>query len=1068
MSFTIIAPATIAANTTGAPINLAASDVDNNDSGPDSQSEPGIPATNISPTMFLRFVMSGPTPASPANWPTLLIKCGTGAPTEITATYPAGTSLLDGTDPTEAASASQFSPDANNVYLVKVFIFIAGNPYQIQIKNNDTLAHDFLMVVAGTLSDSRQPWLDATGSVTYDMLAGEALAQSVIVNNKGTGPVSVNGFAPALTSPFSFTPPAMLTLPFTISPNPSSLLALPITFNAPAAPPGPNGVTSATTSIDSSDAGAGTGGGHNKAISLSATTRGLEVVLLLDDSGSMALAPDATTATASNQARWSELASASKLFLELLGGFGQGTGTFGIVKFPGPNASDLTTFDVLEPTAIPAATGMTTAKGLIDAITPFDNTPLGDGISRVLAPAISFFSTYSASGTPAQQVNRRWLLLFSDGKNNSGAANPRSFISPANGGTAAPGTSLADRRISVYSVAYGLQGSAQVDYQLMTDLASGSFNNGAYTQVDTAPHTSVAAMDLAQGLKNAILSGIVPAYTPADPRGVLALGGQAKYPVQITPFDERAAFVLSWDVPFMRLFTLSLITPLGEVITEAAQIAGVSFSPEQRYAIYQVEKSYLTNVADPTKPRFGTWTVVVTRDFKDIPESLRGPIAFEYSVLVRSRLRLDVKFDQPTYYAGDSVGIQASLVVDGAPLTGIQVTAAVDSPDLSADNFLAAALVTQDEYDVMKRKFTGQDVNAIYIKGLAAAAKGIVFPGTSHTGGIALTDPQIRGVYSGEVAHTQTPDVYKFVVEAVGQTPDGFIFRRESHEQIRVGVKPDAASTLVDLQLLPASGQTANATVRVIPRDRFGNVILLDPADPGSITFTTTAGQFTSPITTTFDGSYSQPLSYPADSNPVIGVKVWGKGIVHGVPVPSIGSLIWANHLISYHEGGQAVAGANQHADALEVLGDPVTKGPDHFVSLGAYGSLVVGESGTEVLAAGANDVYVVVHPDSDLRAYLVEAEPASKPGRWVKLGDSPGVTHGFSLKAAGVRSAAAIRITDKSGRTRDNSLKPSPTPGVSIRGVGFLKTGVDPYPPPPDCSDCLQKLCEALRKLCP
>jgi hypothetical protein len=171
--------------------------------------------------------------------------------------------------------------------------------------------------------------------------------------------------------------------------------------------------------------------------------------------------------------------------------------------------------------------------------------------------------------------------------------------------------------------------------------------------------------------------------------------------------------------------------------------------------------------------------------------------------------------------------------------------------------------------------------------------------------------------------------------------------------------------------------------------------------------------------------------------------------------------------LISYHEGGQAAPGANQHTDPHAAFGDPVARGAAQFVSLGAFGSLTVGMSGTDALQAGSNDDVVIVHPDDDLRAYLVEAEPANTPGHCVKLGDSPGVTRGFSLKTAGVYAASAIRITDKSGRTRDASLKPSTTPGVSIRGVGFRKTGTAPYPPPQDCSDCLKKLCEMLRKMC-
>ena len=59
-------------------------------------------------------------------------------------------------------------------------------------------------------------------------------------------------------------------------------------------------------------------------------------------------------------------------------------------------------------------------------------------------------------------------------------------------------------------------------------------------------------------------------------------------------------------------------------------------------------------------------------------------------------------------------------------------------------------------------------------------------------------------------------------------------------------------------------------------------------------------------------------------------------------------------------------------------------------------------------------------------------------------LGESIGVTQSFSLRAAGLESTAALRITDTSGRTRDADLKPLTSPGVSALGFGALKTGRD------------------------
>jgi hypothetical protein len=1070
MSFLLIAPTNLLTGASSAPVKLLASDVDTIYSGPDNVSEPGVNATGALNTMFIRFVVFGPTGVT---LPSLWIAAGTANPTAITSgTSNLGLYNIPNPPPmtAETATVTWYNTAVSNVFLVKVFIDLQQYPYQLYIQNNDGKARDFTLVVAGSLSDSLQPWLDVPGTLPFDLLTNLTLTNSIILNNKGTGPLSVTALTPALGQGFS----TSATFPISVPPNPlldsndpkTQPMTIPVLFTGPGTP----GITSLNTVVTSSDAGAGAMG-HNNAVALSATTRGLEVAVLLDDSGSMALAPDGSNAPIGQQ-RWDELVPATQHFLEWLAGFAAGTGTFGIAKFPPNNPNDLTSYDVVPPATIPNSSGIAAAEDTIakrTIVQPFNSTPMGDGINRVISVGSPYFSTYSPNGTPAQQFNRRWLLIFSDGKNNSGSVDPRqTFISSANNGGAAK--SLADRRISVFSVAYGSLNAGQVDTQLMIDLANDSLQinptqtKHQYVQVDTGQGMSSQAVSNA--MKNAIISGLVP-ETPSDPRGACPLGGKVTYPVQITPYDDRAAFSLTWEPPYAQFFTLSLITPLGETIQPNSQIPGVSYSNRPRFAIYQIEKSYLTNSADSTKPRFGTWTLVVSRDFQDIPAVLKGAVPFEYSVIVRSRLRLEVAYDRLDYYAGDPIGVKASVLLDGVPLTGLIVTAGIDSPNQSADNSLAAAPVTQAEYDAMKQKMAGQDVNAIYIKGLAAGAKGITFPGTSQSSNIVLSDPSQTGVYSGVVTQTTTPDIYKFSIAAVGQTPDGFIFRRESHDQVRVGVKPDAASTLIDLQFLQPAGQNSNAIMRVFPRDRFGNVILLDPADPVSIQFTTTAGQFTNAITTNFDGSYSQNLTYPTGSTPSIGVTLRGKVIVPGVPVPPIGSLTWADELITYYIGGQAAPGANQHTDPHAALGNPLSKGDAVFVSLGAHGSLTVGVGGTDILAAGTNDVVIVVHPDDSLRAYLVEAESASTPGKWVKLGTSPGITRGFNLKAAGLRSASAIRVTDESGRTRDNSGRPSATPGVSIRGVGFRKTGTDPYPPPPDCSDCLKKLCEMLRKMC-
>jgi hypothetical protein len=115
------------------------------------------------------------------------------------------------------------------------------------------------------------------------------------------------------------------------------------------------------------DGTAGTSAGHNKQLSVFATTEALERMLLLDDSGSMSwdalgnpLPPN------SPSSRWSELADAvNTSFLNLLGFFGEARGKFGIARFPAGDLLNPATFDLVNPITIPNVAGMATAQGLV-------------------------------------------------------------------------------------------------------------------------------------------------------------------------------------------------------------------------------------------------------------------------------------------------------------------------------------------------------------------------------------------------------------------------------------------------------------------------------------------------------------------------------------------------------------------------------------------------------------------------------------------------------------------------------------------------------------------------------
>lgn len=983
-------------------------------------------------TMFIRIVMLG---AAGTN-PTVALQADSGTPVDVTATTPPGNNIYDGVNPTEAASGIITGPDANNVYLLKVFIYNPGRTWKIRITNNDAGPREFTWVVGDSDTDSQHPWIDVTpATLDYDVLVNENptnTARDLQVANKGTGPLTLTGTNPALGPDFTLS-----ALPGSINPNSSS--SLQVTFNAPSAPPAPDGITTATSSITSGDSLAGTTGGHNKQFVLTAITRELEAMILLDASGSMSWHADGTSGKPPS--RWSELASATNLFLDLLAAFGANKGKFGIARFPASDPTNPSTYDIVSPTTITGPGTMGPHQTAVSAVAPFGGTPMGDGLDHILAPATSYFS---ADPTDVD-VNRRWLLLMSDGAHNSGTVAPRSFVpTSVDSGTAASGASLQDKKIKLFAVGYGIPGAADVDMTLLSDLAAGSLDGGDTEQVNVDSNT---AADLADAFKSAIKAGLIPAIAaPADPGGVLHPdAAEARHQIIVTPYDTKVAFILYWNTPDTERMTLELLSPNCDLITPESASGdygqpGISFSDDLRYQMYTIDHDYLRNASDPSRPRYGTWTLIISSKLGEGDSE-----SYTYDAMVESRLRMDVRFDRGTYYAGDPIGLSATLTVDGKPITNASVSVSTTAPGASVYNWLAAAKVSDEEYQKAAETLSGQDVNPLFIKAYAARLKGITLDVFTRSDTIAMTDPSNQGVYEATIRQTSIPESYTFYVTATGQTEDGVLFRREKQLQVHVGVRPDPDFTWFDIgyvQIFEDEVPFYLAKVQVWPRDRFGNIVLIDPETNPTVQLTAEGGEFIGPLVGNLDGSYTRSLRYSPEINPVIGLQVGGQEIISKREIAPVAQLRYAEQVLDFKPGNEAEKGANQHRDPQAVLGDVTTKKPEEFVSLGGLGSLTVGIADQVILAQGDDDVTVFVQPDEDMRPYLVEALPVVGRVNWVELGTSPGTTQSFGLGQAGLKAAQAIRITDKSGRTRDREFKPISTPGVSIRGVGFKKVG--------------------------
>ena len=287
--------------------------------------------------------MLGAVPASSNDFPSILLKANAGAETEVTSANNSQNpkAIPDGIN-FEVADAIWSGPDTNNLHLAQIFIFSPAPAinWQMKIINKDAAAgHEFTFVVADTDPESRQPWIDVTlppGGVTnFDVLINQTgdFRQIMTVNNYGTGDLTISDVVGPIAGSGGF---ALAEAPGPIGPNSSSGPApgsgdLKVAFTPQAA----TGTSNLTLSLNTNDGGALLAPKHNKQLSFTATTRKLEVGLMLDASGSMAYMPNGSaTVINPNETRWGRLKQSVKESLDLLGLLGAGQGRFAVGMFP--------------------------------------------------------------------------------------------------------------------------------------------------------------------------------------------------------------------------------------------------------------------------------------------------------------------------------------------------------------------------------------------------------------------------------------------------------------------------------------------------------------------------------------------------------------------------------------------------------------------------------------------------------------------------------------------------------------------------------------------------------------
>ena len=1047
------------------PLNVAALATSAAQSFVERESVGAFPLVPSAHAMIVRVAMINPAsaclPPGPPD-PTVILSAGGGAPVNVL-TYPSFVPIYNGVG-TEIGSAA-VTAEGNGIFRVEVILQVTGSAWQLQIRNNHGVdARQFTWVVADNQAETAQPWMEISHTLNFDdvfapdkLLTGQTWDAALSVTNKGTGVLTLTDVpGPLGVSAFEIRPP----VPGPI--NPGSCGNITIRLNAPA---NAGVVSPHQYTVGGNDTTATSGNpaaSHNRRVDLSGSAGKLEVVMVLDASGSMAYLPDGSApGVAVSDMRWGQLIGAAKQFLDLLQFFAGNLGRIGIVVFPDttsgtiPNPHTVASGAVLQ-SAISIPSDVSPIKALLDdaTLTPdagHGNTCLGFGIGLAMGTGVGSYGQFLSSAADLDH-NPRWLVVMSDGLHNLDPPNPSFFY----GAVAVP-TSFRGKKIKVIAVSYGDPGALNwpPDPAQMDALRAQS--DGEW--LDAGPND--LGTDLPKSFRAAITGGLALDPT-VDPIGVLsAANPEIRRPIAILPYDTKVAFVVNWRTFSRQRVNVQILTPDCQFITPEAGEAhpDIDFHDHERYAIFTFNEAYLRNAEAPGNPRDGIWTLVVSAAGLDDGDT--EPV--EYEVITQSRLRMRLEQGQNKYYAGDNVALSALLTLDGKPIPNAAVTLTLTRPGSSFNNWFSQIKVTETELAKSTKILGGAELTRKTIKAHAIALQGLRFNSFTNAGTIVMTDPSDEGVYRATFGGTTVPGAYTCHVTAVGETEDGFSFRREQRLQLYLDVRPAPNFTLFDVaytRVLQDEQMSLAADVRVWPRDPYGNVWLVDSEINPGIALTVTGGEFVGPLVDNLDGSYSQSLRYPAGTRPAIGLKVAGVDVVPRYETVPFDDLDYANQVIRVQLGAEAEKGANQHADPMAALGDVTTKGADSFLSLGGLGSITLGVRGQVIAAQGDDDITVFVRADEDLRPYAVEV--LAPGGQWKALGESAGTTQSFSLVGSGLDTTAAIRIVDKSGRVRDSQFKAIASPGVSIAGVGFRKSALHP----PVAVGCLDHLWEFFRCL--
>jgi hypothetical protein len=669
---------------------------------------------------------------------------------------------------------------------------------------------------------------------------------------------TVTGTAPCLT--FPATVPAAGSCDFNVEFHPNAM---------------PLGSNTTSLQVDSDE-------GVSLPITFNGAAKILDIVILLDNSGSMSWKPNGTPASMFTESRMFTAQAAANRLLDRLGNaISSGPGgpvlvNAGVCVF---NYAGLpNTGCVLPLNAFDSAT-LSTA---ISSISASGGTPMGRGLDAAIALL------------PATANHNRLILMLSNGAHNTGACPGGSP------GFSCPDHLLDATGIKLFAIGYGTAGDVDpLKLKLIVENSGNTVANGLrhYVPVGTVCPVLPAGVDCVigpvKGLDGFFASflqtmGLVQAAV--DPFATIRFGQTNLHDVDVTELDDLVDFSLSWEGPPRSGLRFELVTPDGQTITPSTpqKVPDIRFVAGLNHMYYVVRKGFLSSAG-----KIGRWRMRVTYGSPprgiDVASAVGTPSEFTYgyAATMPSALELAVQFDRESYSTGDPMLMTASVTARGVPLRGMQIDrieARLERPGSGIGSWYATNVATAQQLGSVPPTATADPIGAVQKKSLALRGAGVDLPFRALEPAVVFRDNGQDGdvqandaVYTGRFTDTSRPDTHTFYIRATGRTPAGTPFTREALVQqvIPVNVVPDPATSPLTFQVVNVAGGIKQVRVQVVPKDPFAN--FLGPGHPDLLDFQTTAGTWLGPVEDDLLGGYSRVLVISGGQDPDVTVSVDGK-----------------------------------------------------------------------------------------------------------------------------------------------------------------------------------------------